>query len=222
MQAPIADPAGRSNYPAQNYQGNRVSQRGNASLEGSDPRLKIDGAKADAEPDETQEQRQPAVGLRPSRGTAAWESARRLWGRQCGCPNTRYELTLLTFRIFGCLSQHLRYNTAGLRAGQHSFGLHGARRLWRKFFGFLVRRWLDADYYRVHSESGEHECRGEQHLDLDREWGDKCFDHTWELHVEPRVRLHEREPDCDDDLHTDRDQRSGFYYVASDNYCKHR
>jgi hypothetical protein len=70
----------------------------------------------------------------------------------------------------------------------------------------------------LHGESHKHHVGFEQHIELDDDRGHRPCHHAGKLHVHFCQRINEREPNRDDNLHTDCDQQFWLDHIHRKSY----
>lgn len=84
----------------------------------------------------------------------------------------------------------------------------------------IFRKRVGADGRFVHGESDKHKLRDQQHTELGGDGSDEYCHCAGDIHVASSKRLHEHEPNGDDNLHSDSNQCQWVGHVYSYRYGK--
>jgi hypothetical protein len=103
-----------------------------------------------------------------------------------------------------------------VRPAPHPSGLHRTGWLRRDNFAFWTK--LRADDRFLYGKSGKHRLRCKQHPELVGGGSDERCHHAGNIHVRIAQRFNEHEPDHDDHLHADGDERRWVNHVNVNHY----
>jgi hypothetical protein len=91
----------------------------------------------------------------------------------------------------------------------------------RDFVEHALWKKLRADDHFFYGGSGKHKLRYKQHTELGGNRSDESCHHAGDIHVHIGKRFNEHEPNGDDHLHSDGNQRRWLDHVYANSYCKH-
>ena len=112
------------------------------------------------------------------------------------------------------------FGTEYLGPTPYSSCLCWSTRLRHEFVKFILWKGIAGDHF-LYSESDKRELRCKQHVELGGNRGDLHCHHAGDIHVHIGQRFHEREPNRDDHLHANSDQRRWLGHLYGHRYCKH-